>query len=424
MLSARTHSRESGSDLPRVVCLLGDFDMGGVPRVYLTMLEVLVERGHEVVVVAPDGEWRPRYESAGIAWAQIDWDARAEAFAQVGRLLEPTDVCVQVFDRRTLFALPALAAVAPTMLSLHSSAPRTIPWVGEEVWQTTSQIVRALCASGRLTLGTIGANYAQEYAEAFGVDRSFVGVLVPAVPVDDIASQPAGDINRVLCLGRLSVEKRSQVEAGVALVTERRAAGFPAVLEVVGDGPWRAEAEAYCAAHLPQDAYGFHGQTWEPITWMHGAGTVLATGLTALEAACAGARVVLYRTTPDDRGPLGPVFKLRRYEKAAADSFGWRNYAPRTVQEVWAELDEQGRFKLARLEEHVRAHNSPSAAADSLINPLLALGRLEPEPVMAVLGQTAARLHDQYEAKRAEAEQVWIEREWFRQKAQERPSGA
>jgi glycosyltransferase involved in cell wall biosynthesis len=351
---------------PRITVLLADLDIGGVPRLYVDLLGQLVREGVACRIVAPDGVRRAEAQARGIAWEPIDW-ARGDAR---GRLV-PGEHTVVVADPRLLPSLPAAIENGPAALAVHTALPRMSGWFSAAGLEELRAGVHDAVTAGRLGVLTIGEKYVDAYSAFFGLARDAATLLPPAVDAAAIGFDPAPrPLDTVLTVARMSPEKSAHVESGIALVAARLAAGRPSHLDVVGDGPWRRAAERLCAAALPAGTWTFHGASADPGPAIAAAGVVLGTGLTALEAACAGARVAIVRTAVDRRGPLGPVLAPETYDLVAADSFGARTLDPSSPAEVWAALEALTSEQLRILRGRVEHGHSLAAAAAVLAGAL------------------------------------------------------
>jgi len=398
-----------------LTCVLGDLQIGGVPRLYIDILTRLQQAGVATRIVAPDGTLRPLAQERGIAWEPIDWtESRLATYERVRSLLAPGGRALVTADPAIVHVMPALAAAGPAAAVFHGTAPRLPDWFGEARLARLVRLVSELERAGRLRVLTIGSTYVEEYARLFELPVERIALLAPGVDSAAIEFRPvAGPVRSVLSLCRLSPEKAPHVLAAVELVAEGLAQGRACHLDVVGDGPWRAEAEAVCERRLPPGSWTFHGATTAPLDAMRRADAVLATGLTALEAASAGVRVVIVRTTPDDAGPLGPVMTRARYQALARDSFGARSQPPAAPRDVWADLDAVGIEELAAVRAAVDANNSLAVTAETLVEAFASLGRPPLEPAAGGVGAAAAALEDELSRVQRLADEIWAARVRF-----------
>ncbi len=392
----------------RITWILGDLDRGGVSRVYSDLGAVLVGRGVVVRIIAPDGPMRREITARGIEWEPIDWDApRRESSAHAGALLRPNEPTVLVADPRSAHVLELAAANGPTLCTMHNTPPLLEAWMEPAESYRMIRLIAGLQRAGRVQAVTIGATYRTAYERRLGADAGAVALLPPAIDgaAFDFLDAPAG-LDRVLCLSRLSPEKRPSISAAVQLVAARLAQGHPCHLDVVGDGVWRSQAEALCADDLPADRFRFHGSTDRPGDAIRRAGVTVATGLTVLEAIATGSRVVYARANPDDLGTLGPALTMERFPEAAADAFGGE-IAPWEPADVWRDLERIDDDERRRLRDHVLAAHSPTAAADALLGIVTRLGPVAPDPVLRALGEQTALLVDERATTRRVAREIW-----------------
>ncbi|MBF6620163.1 MAG: glycosyltransferase [Patulibacter sp.] len=406
-LRTRLHAAEP-SRPARITCVLGDLDRGGVSRVYSDLGAVLVGRGVVVRIIAPDGPMRSEIVERGIEWEPIDWDASCVASAEhAAALLRPREPTVLVGDPRSAHVLGLAAANGPTLCTMHSIPPLLAAWMGSRETHRMLRLLGSLGREGRVRTVTIGETYRRAYERRLGPDAGPVALLPPAIDGASFPFDPSPPgLDRVLCLSRLSPEKRPSLSAAVQLVAARRDHGHPCRLDVVGDGVWRREAEALCAASLPADAFRFHGATDRPVEAIQRAGVTVGTGLTVLEAIATGSRVVYARTNLDDAGTLGPALTMARFPDAAADAFGGE-IGRSTPDEVWRDLEATDATERARLREHVLTAHSPDAAADALVEIVGQVGPVDPSPELRALAMQIAQYGDERADRERIAEEIW-----------------
>jgi len=424
-LQARRRGRRGQPGPRRITCVLGDLELGGVPRVHLDVLSELAGRGVACRIVAPDGPLRSAFEDAGVAWAPVDWSGpRRATHDRVAGLVADGEASVSTADPRTMHVLPALAGRGPTVIAFHGSPYQLGTWFEAGRLRDLFELARGLTASRRARILTIGETYADRYAETLGVPRERVGVLPAAVRVAEIPFAPrAGPAARVLSLCRLGPEKAAHVGAAVALVEQRLRAGRPCVLEIVGDGPWRREAEALCAAELPADAFAFRGATTEPLRFHRETDVFVGTGIAALEAAACGARVAIARARPDGAGVIGPALTPGRYGELMAKGFATLGGPVWGAADVWAELDALSPTDLRAIRRRIERENDVAAVADALAGAFALLGKLEAQPATVAVGEVAAALDDRRAEAKTLADQLWAERERERERDADEDAG-
>lgn len=405
---------EGRRDAGRLTVVLPSLDIGGVQRLYVDVLGELCARGVACRIVAPDGALRPQVQDRGIAWSAIDWSARLSSYRALAAQVPAGEPAVLIADPTVLHVLPALIARGPTALALHSTPAGFEDWLEPRTLARLRALLPVALARRGLALLTIGEEYVRGYATFFGVDESGISLLPPAVDSGRIAfAAPRERLDAVLCLARLSPEKSPQIRAGIDLVCARLRIGQPCRLDVIGDGPWRGRAEMMCAASLPAGAYAFHGATLDPRPALRAAPVVAATGMAALEAACAGARVVIVRTTLDDAGALGPVLSPDSYDERARESFGARVPAPRSAEATWADLEALTPAQLEQVRARIERCHGPEAAADAVMEALAATSSGGALQMLAVLGEQLAGLQDELRETSVLADELWAQRADF-----------
>lgn len=244
-------------DFPRVTAVLPSLDIGGAQRLYVDVLGELSARGAACRIAAPDGRLRPEAEARGIKWMPIDWSAgRLSTYRRLAELVAVDEPTVVSADPALLHVLPGLIARGPTALAIHTHPAGLEQWVEPATIERLRRLIRATCPKGRLRVLTIGREHVRAYIDFLGVDDSCIALLPPAVDSARIPfAAPRARLDSVLCLARLSPEKSPHIRAGIDLVASRLRHTGEGRLDVVGDGPWREEAEALCAARLPAGAY-------------------------------------------------------------------------------------------------------------------------------------------------------------------------
>lgn len=398
----------------RLTCVLGDLGVGGVARLYVDLLTQLARDGRRCRIVAPDGPLRDELVARRIAWEPIDWDGpRLTSLRHLHALLDPNEPGLVVADPRTSHVIASVAARGPAVCALHTTADLMDEWLGPRPMAHIADLIRSLQGPRNLQVLTIGASYRATYVRRFDWDPGAVTVLPPAIDVDAFPyAEPPVDPDLVVCLARLSPEKQAHIEAAVKLVREGRAAGRDARLEVVGDGPWRADAEALCAERLPAGGYAFVGATRDPASVLRRAGVVVATGLTTLEAAATGRRVLVPRSWSEDGEVLGPVLGLDCFDELSAYAFGGR-FLPLSTRpaDAWSALDRIGPDELRAVRDRVAAECSLPAAAAVLSR--VTSDRPAPRPAQPELlaaAEHAAALQDELRESRRIADEIWTVR--------------
>lgn len=418
---------------PRSVCVvLHDFEIGGVPLLYTDLLARLGRSGVGCTTVAAGGPLLERAQAAGVPAVEADWKAPPhQSYDLVARVTERFEACVVVCDPELVHVLPAaLASCGRVLVAVHSEARGLAAWFGEPGLARLRLLTRAVAASPSAALTARGEPHRRALAGLLGLDARAVRVLAPGIATDEIAFQPAaarrggGEAEVVLLVSRLSAEVAARLHAAVELVAAGLAAGRDCRLEIVGDGPWREQALDRCRRRLPPERWSHESWTLDPIARIRSASVVVASNLTALQAAAAGSRVVLARVSDDGR-PLGPVLDRNSFHGFSGDIFG-TDLAAEEPGRAWARLDGLDGKELAELRALVESHNSGDSQAAGL---LAALAGLDPMPsserrLVGAFGEVAARLETELAQSRAAADRLWLAREWYEGQLEQLRAGA
>lgn len=372
-----------------VAVVLRDLSVGGVPRVYVDLLGEMRRRGWRTRLVGGDGPLADEARTAGIEFLPVNWnELNAEPLA-VADLISDFDSVVTVVAPEFVGAMLPLAAFARrSLVAIHCSASAFLSWFGPHS-DAVVEVLRALLAGSSATLLTIGEWQRRSHAELFGTDGH---VLPPAVRTDRFPyAVDAGARSRLVTVARLSVEKRWAIEAGINLMEHRLLKDPRARFDIVGDGPWRAEAETLCLRALPAGSFRFLGEQLEPGPPMRTAQLVLATGLAALEGVALGRPVVLGRPLGVDPDRPGPVLTATTLDQAGAAGFNGVVFGPMAASEVWAQADAMSDGDRSNLRKLVERDYSVKRAADSLES---AIATLVPRAADRLLELTVRRVVD------------------------------
>ena len=167
-----------------------------------------------------------------------------------------------------------------------------------------------------------GEWHREAVAAAFDLPAEAFDVLPASIPMAPLPFQPQlGEPREILALMRLAPDKAAIAQFAVELTRARLVAGRPCRLTVAGEGPWREQAQALCEERLPAAAWRIEGAPADPVARLFSSDLVVAQGLTTLEAAALGRRVVVARAIDEDRA-AGVVLTPDNYDVAARDPFG------------------------------------------------------------------------------------------------------
>jgi hypothetical protein len=140
--------------------------------------------------------------------------------------------------------------------------------------------------------------------------------------------------------------------------------GLECRLAVAGNGPRREWAEGLCAERLPPGSWRFEPAPEDPVARLGAADIVVSQGLTTLESAALGRRVVVARDA-EDGGAEGVVLRPPVYGEAARDPFG-EPAVTRDLDRLWDGLLSLEEAELRALRALVEADNSLDAAASAV----------------------------------------------------------
>jgi hypothetical protein len=401
-----------------VCVVLRDFAIGGVPRLYIDMLSRLARRGVRGTVVAGAGPLADVARSRGIDVTECDWSRpRGETYRIVSHVAGRSDGAVVLCDPELIHAIPAaLAGGGRVLVIVHSLVPSLAEWFGESGLERLRTLSRGLGSGGSAALVARGGPHRKAISALVGVDSAHIRILAPGIATDEVPFDPrraTGGPERVLVLSRLSPEAAPRIQAGVELVAVGLREGRDCRLELVGDGSWREEAFALARRQVGADRWRHEASTLDPIARVGQASVVVASGLTALESAAAGRRVVIARLGRDG-GPVGPALTPDTFSRFSDDIFG-TDVPAEDPREVWAALDGLGEPELARVRKLVETCNSGETQANAMLEVLGGLEPLAPDlrSLTGALGTLAAGLEDELRDSRRTADELWRAREWY-----------
>jgi hypothetical protein len=352
-----------------VCCLLHNMIPGGSARQWIHLLGRHVELGGQATIVAPPGILQGAAETAGIEVQATSWygDPALELGPeQLRSTLARHGAAVVHWDHRVMDALePALASCERVALTLHQAPDALARWLGPDAMPAArEQIARAL-ADERAAVLARGEWHRERFAAAFDLPASALDILPASIPLDAVPFQPQlGEPREILALVRLAPEKAAVIELGVGLIRARLAAGRPCHLTIAGEGTWREQAEALCERQLPPQAWRIEEAPAEPVARLFASDLVVAQGLTTLEAAAIGRRVVVARSLEGD-GAAGAVLSPANYGAAAQDPFG-KPAVTASATRLWNELLALDEDDLREVRRLVEQRNSLEVASRAL----------------------------------------------------------
>lgn len=352
-----------------VCCLLHNMIPGGSARQWIHLLGRQVELGGQATIVAPPGILQGAAETAGIEFQATSWygDRALELGPeQLRSTLARHGAAVVHWDHRVMDALePALASCKRVALTLHQAPDALARWLGPQAMSAAREpIVRAL-ADERAAVLARGEWHRERFAAAFDLPASALDILPASIPLAAVPFQPQlGEPREILALMRLAPEKAAIAQLAVELTRERLAAGRPCRLTIAGEGDWREQAEALCSTRLPPRAWRIEEAPAEPVARLFASDLVVAQGLTTLEAAAIGRRVVVARSAGEDRA-AGAVLTPELYDVAARDPFGRPPVTP-DAKRLWDDLLALDEDDLREVRRLVEQRNSLEVASRAL----------------------------------------------------------
>jgi hypothetical protein len=314
--------RRSAPSAHSICCLLHNLTPGGSAWQWVWLLGRHVANGGQATICAPPGPLAEPAERAGIQvvptapWREGGTTPRAELWAAVGN----HDVAVVHWEQGVMEAFgPALAACGRAALAVHQSPRALARWFGESTVATAGELLEQAVEEKNAVVLVSGAAHRRKVAAAFDVPETALLTLPAAVEPGSLPFQPSlGEPRELLAMTRLSPEKAAVVELAIELTGARLATG-DCRLTIAGEGSWRDEAMARCEARLPAGSWRIELAPEDPAARLAAADLVVAQGVTTLEAAALGRRVVVARAAAEEGGV---VLTPDRYDEAARDPFG------------------------------------------------------------------------------------------------------
>ena len=350
---------EPGSEaFGRVCCLLHDLGPGGATWQSVRLLAGHVERGGSATIFAQPGSLDEIARSAGIDVRPVRWGEGGDQDG-IWRAVGEHHVAivqwelgpVEVFAR-------ALDSCGRAALAMHSAPQGIARRFAPPAPMKLRRTVERATTDPRAVAFVCDGAHRRKVAAAYGIPADSLRIVPPSVPLGELSFGPtAGKPREMLAMTRLAPEKMPIVRLAVELLRERLAGGGECLLAVAGDGPRRAEAIELCERQLPPGSWRIEGAPEDPLIRLAASDLVVAQGVTTLEAAALGRRVVVARSL-GARGASGAVLTPENYDEAARDPFG----NPRVTEDfrtLWDDalsLDENALTTLRRL---VETHNSP-----------------------------------------------------------------
>lgn len=347
-------------------CLLHNLIAGGSARQWVHLLGRHVERGGRATICAPPGPLAEPARAAGIEVVPTSWDKdEVAARSEVWSAIERSDVAIVHWDHGVMDAfVPALELCGRAALAIHQAPHALARWFGPEILPSTRIPIEAALASDHAVALVRGESHRQRFEEAFDIPAVQLRVLPASIPLDRAFRSASAKPVEVLALVRFSPEKEPVARLAVELVRARQEMGQACRLTIAGDGPLRDELMTLSEERLPAGPWRVERPPRDPIARLAAADLVVAQGLTTLEAAALGRRVVVARGTEGNQAS-GVVLTPERYDEAARDPFGKPSLGD-DLERIWAETLAISERDLHRLRRLVEKHNSLRTASRAL----------------------------------------------------------
>lgn len=348
-----------------ICCLLHSLAPGGSSWQWVRLLERHVRLGGQATIFAAPGPLAEHAQATGIAVVPTTWEPTGipgSVWNAIGR----HDLAIVQWEQGVHDAFPRVLTTCRRAVLAAHQAPQTV--TRRLAPPTPAKLKRTaeLAADAPNALVLVrGEAHRRKMAGAYGLPPEALWILPPSVPLPELPTgSRQGEPERVLAMTRLAPEKAAIPRVAVELVRERLAAGRSCELAIAGTGPWAPEAVSLCERSLPPGSWRMEPAPDNPIERLAAADVVVGQGLTTLEAAALGRRVVVARSL-GARGASGAVLTPDVYDEAARDPFG----DPRVTEDaarLWDELLAVDETALLDLRHLVEEHNSIETSARSL----------------------------------------------------------
>lgn len=363
-----------GLGVGSICCLLHSLLVGGSTRQWIAFLGRHVEAGGRATIFAPRGPLAVEARAAGIRVDAFDWADLGNPGhdRRLWRAVGQHEVAVVHWDHRVMDAFePALAACGRAALTIHQAPTALTRWFGPEILASIRPPIELAIDAPNAVALVRGSAHARRFEKAFGFAADRLDVLPASISVDAIPFQLRdARPHEILAMTRLSPDKEAIPRLAVELTRAGLGAGRQCRLTVAGEGPWRAQAIELCEGRLPAGSWRVEGPPDDPIGRLADSDLVVAQGLTTLEAAALGRRVVVARSTGDDAA-AGAVLTPARYDEAARDPFGEPALTTDPAA-LWNEILAVGPDDLLEVRRLVERNNSLGAADRTLRKALAA----------------------------------------------------
>jgi hypothetical protein len=345
-----------------ICCLLHNLIPSGSARQWIHILERHVATGGRATIVAPDGPLAGWAREAGIEVVDHDWDAGTPTGAVAA--LDGHDLAVVHWDPGVASSVATVLEHCPRVLLSAHRPPNDFDGAREALV--------AVAAAPHAAILVCGEIHRRRMTDYFDLPLDAVEILPASIPADWIAYEPfLGEPEEILALVRLAPEKLEVPILAANLVRARRAAGYECRLSIAGEGDAHDEVLAYCERWLPADAWSVEPAPPDPLARLAAAPLAVARGLTTLECAALGRRVIVAHPAGPNTA-AGTVLTPGRYDEAARDPYSYP-YVTRDSERLWADVLAVDADELRGLRDLVAEHNSIETAIRALRDTVTAL---------------------------------------------------
>lgn len=348
----------------RVCCMLHSLNPGGSSRQWVHLLGRHVAAGGAATILAPPGPLSGAVEALGVELLPTIWEREeAAGWCRATEAAGRSGLVVVHWDHEVMHAYgPALESCGRAALIAHQSPLQLLRWFEPRVMVDAQAIFNRAARERSGFVFVRGVAHRRQFEHDFDVPAEALRILPASIPLPTFTA--GAGTGEILALTRHSPEKASIPELAVELTRRGLDRGQECRLTVAGNGPRRKWAEALCAERLPPSSWRFEPAPEDSVARLGAADIVVAQGLTTLEAAALGRRVVVARGA-DAGGAEGVVLRPALYEEAARDPFG----EPKVTSEIdrlWEGLLALEPGELRALRKLVEADNTLDAAASAV----------------------------------------------------------
>jgi hypothetical protein len=357
---------EPGSEAPRrICCLLYDLGPGGATWQSIRLLAGHVKRGGQATIFAQPGSLAEIAQGAGIDVWSVTWGNSGDE-GKIWRAVREHDAAIVQWELGPIESFArALEECRHVALAVHGAPQTTSRRLAPPAPMKLRRALEQAATNPRAVACVCGAAHRRKVAAAYGIPTDALQVVPPFVPLDKLSFRPrTAEPREVLAMTRLGPEKMSIVRVAVELVGKRLAGGHECRLAVAGDGARRGEAVELCERRLPRGSWRIESAPGDPTARLAEADLVVAQGVTTLEAAALGRRVVVARSLGAHEAS-GAVLTPENYDEAACDPFGDPSVSENTGK-LWDETQAINEEALTALRRLIETYNSPERASQAL----------------------------------------------------------